>query len=262
MVHVNHTKFKQVAFLAAREAGKILRRDFPKNKEVRFKEDHSIVTKTDLEADRVILNIIRHAFPVHAIISEESGGALGRDYTWLIDPLDGTTNFVRRVPLFSVSFALLFRGSPILSVVFNPVLDEFYFAQIGRGAFLNDRRIIPSTVRELSISVILFNKGRGARNFLRWLSLLRRVGRHIPTIRAFGSANLEACQVARGTFEGYINLGSSSWDLIPSSCIIRESGGRISNIEGGTFNFGSSTLLATNGKIHNKILTIINEKRR
>lgn len=254
-------KFKQIAIQAAKEAGEIAKKDFYRKKSISLKKDLSFVTETDLRAERVILNLIRKNFPSHDILSEESGGSMGENYTWILDPLDGTTNFIRGIPLFSVCIALLYKKKPILAVVFNSIADELYVAQKGKGAFLNNKRIRVSTARNLKQAIILFNMGRGMKSFLSFLRTSRRLAGKIKSLRIFGSSNLQICSVAAGKFDGYLSLMSSPWDLLPGALIAEEAGAKITDKKGGAFRYDEGGLLAANSHIHKKILYAIYDKK-
>ena len=153
--------YKSEALRAVAKAGKILREEFPQKKKISIKKDFSVVTTADLKADRIIRNIIAANFPSHHILSEESGGEVRDGYTWVVDPLDGTSNFVRGIPIFSVSLALLYQEKPILAAVCNPILNELYVAEKGKGATLNGKPIRVNKTKNPREAVILFNKGRG-----------------------------------------------------------------------------------------------------
>lgn len=254
---VSDRKLKRVAIQAAEEAGRILKTDYFGRKEISVKKDLSFVTKTDIEAEKAIVEIIRKSFPNHNILSEEAGGTVGKNYTWIIDPLDGTTNFIKGIPYFSISLAILYKFKPILAIVFNPITDEFYFAQKEIGAYLNNKPILASREQNLKGSFICINKGSGVRHFVLWIKHLRRIGKFAKNIRALGSSNFEICQVAKGSFDGYINFGSSPWDLIPGAFIVKEAGGKITSFDGTPFTYESSGLLATNGRIHGQVLSTI-----
>ncbi len=254
-------KFKKVAIRAAKEAGEIVRKDFTREKTISLKKDLSFVTETDLKAERVILNLIRKNFPSHDILSEESGGSIGENYTWVLDPLDGTTNFIRGLPLFSVCIALLYKKKPILAVVLNPIADELYVAQKGKGTFLNNKRIRVSTTRNLKHAIVLFNMGRGAKNFLSLLGTLNKLAGKVKSLRIFASSNLQICYVAAGKFDGYLSLMSSPWDILPGALIAEEAGAKITDKKGDAFRYDEGGLLAANPSLHRQLLKAIYDKK-
>lgn len=257
MNKLNQEKLRRVLFRAADESGEVLERGFRRKKKVMRKADHSLVTDTDFKSEEVIMRHIRKNFPDHAILSEESGGEIGDEYSWLIDSLDGTGNFVRGIPFFSVSIAVLFRRKPILSVVYNPVLDTYYRAEHKKGAYCNKKRIHVNRTKNPNRAILLLNKGRGPQNFRKWLIYLERLSKELKTVRVYGSANLETCLVAQGSFEGYINIGSHIWDQLPGTLIVEEAGGRVTDLEGARFGFGAKEVLATNRVIHRKIFNLL-----
>lgn len=204
-----NSKFKKVAIQAVKEAGKILKQHFRKPLRVSFKKCFSLVTPVDFKAERIIIKLIKKNFPSHDILAEERGGKIGRNYTWLIDALDGTTNYVKKVPFFAVSLALLYRRKLILGAVFNPVSQELYFAEKGRGVFLNGKRVKINGKRvkikqqqNLSRSTILFAKGRSKRSFMKFCQILKKVGKQCRAFRFWGSSSLEFCHVASGEIDG------------------------------------------------------------
>ncbi len=252
-----NSKFRQVAIQAAKEAGGIVKRDFHRKKHVSLKKDLSFVTETDLAAEQAILKIIKKNFPSHAVLSEESGGNMGDEYTWLIDPLDGTTNFVRGTPLFSVCIALLYQKKPIIAAVYNPIANELYTAQRGRGAFLNNKKIHVSTFRDLRRAILAYNFGRGAQNTILLLDIMRKLAGKIKSLRIFASSNLQLCYVAAGRIDGYITLMSSPWDLLPGALIAEEAGAMITARDGSPLTHESGGLVSANSYLHAQLLHVL-----
>ncbi len=251
-------KFKKVAMLAAKEAGKIIEKNFRKINKVSFKKDTSLLTKIDLKAEKVIIQLIKKNFPSHDILAEEKGGEIGEKYTWVIDPLDGTTNYTRDIPFFAVSVVLLYKKNPILGVVFNPINKELYFAEKGKGAFLNGKRIKVGRQQALSSkSVILFSKLRAKEDFLKIYRLLGKVGKVCSVFRFLGSVSLQLCYLASGRADASINTGHNPWDVAAGALIIKEAGGKVTNIRGKDWQIGEKDIIAANTKLHNQIIKII-----
>lgn len=253
-------KFKKAAFLAAKEAGKIIEKNFRKVNQVSFKKDSSLLTKIDLKSEKTVIQIIKNNFPAHSILSEEKGGKIGKEYTWIIDPLDGTTNYTRNIPFFSISISLVYRRTPILGVVFNPINKELYFAEKGKGAFLNGKRIKVSQQQILSKAVILFNKYRAKEDFRKLHRILGIIGEKCPVFRILGSVTLALCYLASGRADVCFALGMNPWDLSAGVLIIKEAGGKLTNLEGKDWQIGEKNIIAANKKIHNQILKLILSK--
>jgi len=249
--------FKKVAIQAAKEAGKILQKHFGKPIEISFKKDSSLITRIDLAAEKVIIKLIKKNFPSHDILSEEAGGEVRGEYAWVIDPLDGTTNYTKKFPFFSTSTALLYKGNPILGVVFNPISKEFYFAEKGKGSFLNGKRIKVGKQQTLSRAVILLNKGRTKEDFIKFHRILGKVGKLCRTFRFWGALSLELCQIASGRIGGLIDMGSSPWDYAAGILIVQEAGGKVTDFKDREWRVDTKNVIVANGKIHNQLLKLI-----
>lgn len=249
--------FKKVARQAIKAAGKILEKNFREPFKIFLKKDLSLITKIDLEAERVIIRLIKKNFPFHHILSEEAGGKIKGEYAWVIDPLDGTTNYAADFPFFSTSIALLYRKNPILGIVFNPLSNECYFAEKGRGSFLNGQRIKIGKQQTLSKALILMNKGRAKEDFIKFHKILREVGRRCRTFRFWGASSLELCQVASGRVDGFMGIGSKPWDLAAGVLIIKEAGGKVTDFKGRNWQIGTKNIIAANEKIQNQLIKLI-----
>lgn len=250
-------KFKRVAILAVKQSGEILKKNFGKRINISYKKDLTLLTNIDLAANQTIIRLIKKNFPSHDILSEEIGGKIGEKYTWVIDPLDGTTNYTRDIPFFSTSIALLYQGSPILGVVFNPINKEFYFAEKGKGAFLNGKRIKVGQQKILSKTVISFNKYRAKEDFIKFHRIVGLVGGKCATFRVLGSVILSLCYLASGKVDAFFTVGHSSWDLVAGVLIIEEAGGKVTNLKGKGWQIGEKDIIAANSKIHNQLLKLI-----
>jgi len=256
-------QFRNTAILAAVGAGAILKAGFLGGKiPSKRKADRSLVTDFDRRAEEKVIGVIKSFFPDHAILAEESGGEIGDGYTWFIDALDGTTNFVMKNPLFSVAVSLVYRREVILAVVFCPVLGELYRAEEEGGAYLNDRPIRVSNTACLGDATILFNKGRGGEAFRQWHDVAGKVASKARTFRMFGSSAYDTCQVAAGRIDGYVNIHVSSWDSLGPAFIAEEAGGRATNYKGFRFSLEDQDFILTNGVIHAEVLDAIGEIER
>jgi len=240
---------------AARRAGAELARLFHLPRTTRDKGLRDIVTDADMAAERAVLETIRARFPNHAILSEE-GGVGGDDdtYTWIIDPLDGTSNYARGVPFFCVAVAVASAGRPLVGAVYDPLRDAMYHAARGGGAFCNERRLAVSQ-RQRLIDLLLMQDW--PRDDARRVRMARMAGALVPIIggmRTMGSAALELCQVAGGACDGYFHLTVHAWDKAASGVIVEEAGGRITSIDGAPEWWAGENCLATNGLIHADLL--------
>jgi myo-inositol-1(or 4)-monophosphatase len=227
-----------IAVKAARAAGSIINRAAldVERLAVTAKGVNDFVTEVDQAAENAIIETLLTAYPGHAILAEESGrqhGAKHSEYLWIIDPLDGTTNFIHGFPVYAVSIALAFRGKVEQALVYDPTRNDLFFASKGRGAFLNDRRLRVSKRTRLAESLIgtgfPFRKGD---NFHRYVEMFEQVMQHCAGVRRPGAAALDLCYVAAGWYDGFFETGLNPWDVAAGSLIITEAGGLIGNFTG------------------------------
>lgn len=246
----------------ARQAGEILRQGFGHVTEISLKGSVDLVTEYDLASEQYIREAIQSSFPNEAILAEEEGSLGEGEYRWLIDPLDGTTNFAHRMPIFSVSMAYAHGNEAILGVVYDPMRDEIFHAVKGRGAFLNDQPLSVSQTDELINSLVVtgfpYDKHTNPDNNLNHFSDLMLKTRGI---RRLGSAALDLCYVAAGRSDAYWELRLWPWDWAAGILIVREAGGRVTNIHGGEAIFDErASLLASNGRLHQAMLAILDSR--
>lgn len=255
-MRINPT-FLKTAIYAARKGGKILERRFRKPTKINIKKDFSLVSKVDLDAEKEIVKVIRNKFPFHNIVSEEKSGEIKKGFNWILDPLDGTTNYILGIPFFCTALALLKDEKLILSVIFNPLTKELYFAEKGKGAFLNKKKINVNRVDELQKSLLVFNKGKDVMGGFKFLT---KLAPHIRTFRFFGAVSLEMCQVAVGNIEGLLSSKLPLHDSIPGILLVEEAKGRITDFKGRNWMINSEDLFISNKKIHNQVLKLIKSK--
>ncbi len=250
-------KETETAEEAAREAGKILLDLLGKDPGTRKKGDIDLVTNADIRSEETIVDSIRRRFPQDGILAEESGESHRRaERMWIVDPLDGTTNFAHSFPFFAVSIALEVRGEIVLGVVFNPVLNERYEAVRSTGAYLNGRRISVSTVTTLQDSLLATgfpyniheNPDRVLRNF-------RNMITRAQGVRRPGAAALDLCLVAAGVFDGFWEEGLKPWDSAAGAIILEEAGGKLTTYDGNPFRPYDETIVASNSRIHDFMLS-------
>ncbi len=242
-----------IAIRAARKAGSIVMRYFNRIETLTIaeKQTNDFVSEVDRLAEEAILETIRRAYPHHAILAEESGAHPGNEYQWIIDPLDGTTNYLHGLPQFSISIALQHKDELISAAVYDPIRDEMFTASRGNGALLNDRRLRVSNQRSLKGALI--GTGipfRDQRYLDSYLDMLRAMVKDTAGIRRPGSAALDFAWVAAGRMDGFWELGLSAWDFAAGNLIVREAGGVVSDIRGGSRHLESGNVIVGSLKVH------------
>ncbi len=252
-----------IAIKAARAAGSIINRaslDLDVLK-VGSKGPNDFVSEVDRAAEQAIIKIVLEAYPGHGILAEESGrerGAKDSEFTWIIDPLDGTTNFLHGFPVYCVSIALAHRGVVQQAVVYDPTRNDLFFASRGRGAFLNDRRLRVSKRTRISDSLIgtgfPFRKGD---NFKRYVKMFEEVMQSCAGLRRPGAAALDLCYVAAGYYDGFFETGLNPWDIAAGSLIITEAGGLIGNFTGESDFLYQREVVAGNPKVYGQLVQIL-----
>ena len=248
------------AVKAARKAGSIINRasldvDLVK---VASKGRSDFVTEVDRAAEQAIVDILLKAYPDHAILAEESGASGDSEYTWIIDPLDGTTNFIHGFPQYAVSIALRHREHVTQAVVYDPTRNELFTASRGRGAFLNERRIRVSTRSKLSECLI--GTGFPFRSFEHldeYVRMFRSVTEHTAGIRRPGAAALDLAYVAAGRLDGFWEIGLSPWDMAAGSLLILEAGGLVSDFKGEAAYLEEGRIVCGAPKIFPQLLNLV-----
>jgi myo-inositol-1(or 4)-monophosphatase len=226
--------------------------------EISHKGRDNIVTDVDKKAEAMIIKDILAAFPGHSILSEESEPRSGlAPYTWIIDPLDGTTNFAHAFPFFCVSIALEKSGRVVLGVVYDPIREELFFAEKGRGAYLNGKKIHVSKVKKLIDSFLATGFSYGIKRKDRNISYFRELLTRTQAIRRAGSAALDLCYVACGRFDGFWEMDLHPWDSAAGMLIVEEAGGKVTRFDRSPYSPYDKNILATNGHIHNKMSSFL-----
>lgn len=256
--------FLQTAYKAALAAGQILMDNFGKVKadEIRKKAATDFISFVDETSEKKIIEIIHSDFPDHGILAEESGSNKQKSsYRWIIDPLDGTTNYLHSIPIFAVSIALEFKGEIICGVVYNPLVNEMFWAEKGGGAFLNDLAISVSGTKSLSESFIATGFPFKIKHLLKkYLKVFEAVFRESIGARRIGAAAIDLAYVACGRFDGFWEIGLNPWDIAAGIIIIEEAGGTVTDFWGTKNYMNSSYMIASNSKIHNEMAEIIREE--
>lgn len=252
---MKNTKIKRTLLEALEKAGRKVKAAFGKEQRITKKGEFNLVTEIDKAAEKTALSVIRKQFPGHSILAEESPAVEGSGARWIIDPIDGTTNFAHGFPFVSVSIAFELDGRLEMGGVLDPTRNELFFAERGKGAFLNGKRIRVSKSRTLKDSLIVtgFPYDR-KKNPDDYLALLRAFLTKVQCVRRTGSAALDLCYVACGRFDAYYEMKLNPWDKAAGMLIAEEAGGRLTDFSGNPLTLGSIQNLATNGLVHEEML--------
>jgi len=242
----------------AHKAGALLRYKFNHKHEIQYKGDINLVTEADKLAEALIIEAIRREFPEHGILSEESPAIKsGAPMRWIIDPLDGTTNYAHGYPVFCVSIALEKKGSVILGVIYDPTRNDTFVAIRGEGAYLNNQKLTVSPTDELTRSLLAtgfpYDIRESKENNLNYFNAMAV---EAQAIRRAGAAALDIAYVACGRFDGFWELKLMPWDMAAGCLIVEEAGGKITDIFGGKWNIESPNILVSNGLIHEQMVDI------
>lgn len=251
-----------VMVAAARKAGRSLARDFGEVEQlqVSLKGPADFVSAADHRAEQILHDELTRARPGYGLLMEERGRVEGRDKThlWIVDPLDGTTNFLHSNPLFAISIGLERDGELVAGVVYNPISDETFTAEKGKGAFLNDRRLRVTARRALEECLIVTGiPYRGIPGHDVFLRECGNVMPHVAGIRRTGSAAIDLAWVAAGRFDGYWERGIHAWDMAAGIVLVREAGGFVSDLDGGRRMLETGTILAGNEIVHQGLQPIL-----
>lgn len=246
----------------ARQAGALLREGYDQVTEVNYKGEIDLITEFDLRSEQLLVKGIQQAFPNDAIMAEEKGLVGEGEHCWFIDPLDGTTNFAHGIPIFVISLAFAQGSQPLLGVIYDPMRDELFHATIDGGAWLNDRRLHVSAAMTLNESLLSTgfpydmrtNPDNNLDHFARLILQSRGV-------RRLGAAALDLAYVASGRSDGYWEMRLWPWDWGAGLLMVKEAGGLVTRIDGGEEVFAEPTsILATNGRIHDEMLDVLSSK--
>ena len=251
--------FLNIAIEAAITASYTILEDLPKIKDPSFKGKIDLVTRTDTNSEFIIKSIISKSFPEHSILAEESGSnQIKSDYLWIIDPLDGTTNFVHGCQPFSISIALHKKGKPLIGLVLELPSSKLYTAIQGEGAFCEGRSIVSSNVEFVEKSLLAtgfsYNHDRLWENNMK---VFKELTRRSQGVRRFGSASMDLCYVAEGKLDGFWEFGLKPWDTAAGILIAQEAGCKVTSIEGNVFSIYDNNILVTNQKINSEIINLI-----
>jgi myo-inositol-1(or 4)-monophosphatase len=244
----------------SKEAGSIIRNGFGTNLNIEFKTNETnLVTQIDKASEKLIKEVISEKYPTHGILAEESGETKNSsDYVWVVDPLDGTTNFAHSLPIFSVSIGVQKSGKTVAGVVYDVMQDIVYCAEQGSGAFANDKKISVSKNDNIGHSVLVtgfpYNLAENNESIFQKFEAFTRASRGM---RRLGSAAIDFCYVAKGVFDGFWEVYLHPWDVCAGKFILEEAGGLVTGFEGEDIDIYSKKILATNGLIHNTMVDIM-----
>lgn len=253
-----------VAADAARKAGSLLQDYARSGFHIEHKSPINLVTDADHAAERCIIDYVRGHFPDHGFLAEERGHdpASSSPYLWIIDPLDGTTNFAHRYPIYCVSIGVEYRGRCLLGVVFDPSRNELFTAADGQGARLNGALLHVSDTKDLGSSLLVTGFAYDIRDSPRNnLDHFAKFALTAQGVRRTGSAALDLCYVAAGRFDGFWEVRLNPWDMAAGSVIVREAGGRLTDFRGNELSIYGQELVASNGRIHDAMLKVLSETR-
>jgi myo-inositol-1(or 4)-monophosphatase len=253
-----------VAQEAALKAGKILRENIGGTRKIIYKGDINLMTEMDMRSEREIVKTLSEAFPNHGIVAEEETDIQNDSgFTWIIDPLDGTTNYAHGYPCFSVSIALEQEGVIVAGIVYDPMREELFSAQKGQGAFMNGKKIYVSGIDTLMNSLLAtgfpYDRKVSEKNNMNNFHDLLMASQEV---RRDGSAALDLCCVASGRFDGFWELKLKPWDIAAGSLIVSEAGGLVTDLSGKQFNLHAGEILASNGIIHKQMVMKLQDAER
>lgn len=256
-------ELKDVLMEATREAGKIIQYYFQGTFTVDNKGSiNNLVTEVDKHSEKKIIEVIKSHYPEHSIISEEVGELIQEsDYQWIIDPIDGTVNFAHGIPICCVSIGLKYKEDLLLGTVYNPMMNELFFAEKGKGAMLNEQPISVSKKVDFKKACLVTGfPYKWPRSYEHPIKVFERFIMEGLPVRRLGSAAIDLCWVACGRFDGFWEYNLNSWDVAAGYLIVQEAGGKITNFEGQPYSVFDKETLATNGHIHEEMLGLIRKK--
>ncbi len=252
-------QFLETAIEAAKEAGKIQLQRRGNMGKISYKGDINIVTEVDLLCEKKIVEIIQDNYPEHSILTEEKGEIITKsDYKWIIDPIDGTTNYAHDFPCYCCSIALEFKGEIIAGAVYQPTLNELFTAQKGKGAFLNGQKIFVSKISTFKESLLVTGFAYDVHeskvdNIDHFTNFIKRA----QAVRRPGSAALDLCYVAAGRFEGFWEFKLHPWDVAAGVLFVKEAGGKVTGIAGEDYSIYSKNILASNDLLHKEMIQVL-----
>ncbi len=254
---IKNQDFLELAKRASVSAGKLLMRKFMRIDKINYKSEHDLVTEADLLAERLIISLIKKKHPDHCFLAEESGKSGGKsDFTWVIDPLDGTCNFAYGIPLFGVSIALLKGREPVLGVINIPFFKQLFYAVKGGGSFMNGNPVKVSQRKRLNEMMLLHDSDFVLKKTEMMASLDKLIDR-VFKIRMLGASSLHFVQIALGSADVWVGHSTTPWDIAAGCLLVEEARGLVTDFAGNPWTPWSRNLVVSNGKAHKQILEII-----
>jgi myo-inositol-1(or 4)-monophosphatase len=251
-----NTEFVSGMSEVAREAGALLMGYFQQHVKIEYKGDVDLVTIADRKSEALILERIRAKWPTHDVLGEEGARIeTGSDYKWYVDPLDGTTNFAHGFPVFCVSLAIDYKGKRVAGVLYDPTRDELFSAELGSGAYLNGEKMRVSATAKLAECLVATGFPSQKRHKNPNIFFYHQITLKTHGVRRAGSAALDLANVASGRFDGFWEFNLNPWDTAAGVLIVEEAGGRVTDFSGGPFQLNSRETVATNGIVHEALLS-------
>lgn len=250
----------ETAIKAAKNAGSYLREAFEKTHPLSYsyKDKYSIVTEADIQSEKIILQELKSTFPNHAFFAEESGqDGTKSDFLWVIDPLDGTSNFSRKIPYFCISVGLLHKGNPMLGVIYQPIFDEMFAAEKGRGAYYNGEKISAGAAKEIEKAIVVLSRGTREETKNKFWNILAKTDDAIKSIRVEGAVALDLAYTACGRFDALVSSGCKIYDYTAGCVIAREVGARVTDFQGNNWVPKSDEVLVAGSALHTKLLKFL-----
>ena len=252
-------ELKRIALKAVKEGGAILMEYLGKVQSIDYKGEINLVTEVDRRSEEVVMGIIKDSYPDHRILAEETGDSgESSSFKWIIDPLDGTTNYAHGYTCFCISLAIEHEGEVIYAAVYDPVREELFTAEKGKGAYLNGKAIKVSSTQQLNQSLLCTGFPYDVRNDMNSNILhFRNFLLKTQAVRRDGSAALDLCYTAAGRFDGFWEQKLFPWDVAAGSLLVTEAGGNLSNFKGENFSIYDKEIVASNGIIHNQMIEVL-----
>lgn len=249
-----------------KESGELFRKGFYENKQITYKGAVDLLTEYDVAIEKELTGKLQDLFAGYTIVGEESwgGGEIPKNAV-IIDPIDGTTNFVHHIPFCAISVGVWEDGEPKYGVVYNPITDEMFTAERGCGAYLNGEKISVSETSELQKTLVAtgfpYTKSEAGDDFLWAVEKIKAILPHTRDVRRLGAASVDLCYIAKGIFDAYYEINLKPWDTAAGVLVVTEAGGKISNTEGGKYTLCDKGIVATNAAIHEKFLDLLANAR-
>lgn len=249
---------KSTLIKAAKAAGKVVLKNYGKVGKIKLKGPRNLVTEADILSEQTIIKTIRKKYPNHNFITEESDAVKkGSEYTWIIDPIDGTTNFVAKIPEFAVSIALAKNNEIIMGAVYNPCTNEMFFAEKGKGSYLNNTKLSVSKKNKIKDCIFAFSLPNKIPLAKKTLAVLSKTYGTFRAIRNFGSAALNLCYIADKKFDMYFSSDVKVWDVAAAKLIVEEANGKVTNLKGEKWSINDKTIVASNKILHEKFIKLL-----